>query len=188
MHSTGHTHTWSTALHGLWWRDDDEMSINDEMSIKYWTDIISYSTLHFSPSRWSVALPIHTVTFFEFESLLRMRQSRKGHALVIYVLIDSCLLSFAETDVCAHLINSFDPSLWVLHYHHFSRIKIKTYRTHVRQWNKIEQLYYREIKWQLYIKNIKLQIARGGSVAEWLACWTQAQKGPGSNRSSDAVG
>jgi len=28
----------------------------------------------------------------------------------------------------------------------------------------------------------------GGSVAEWLACWTQAQKGPGSNRSSNAVG
>ena len=28
---------------------------------------------------------------------------------------------------------------------------------------------------------------RGGSVAEWLACWTQAQKGPGSNRSRDAV-
>jgi len=24
--------------------------------------------------------------------------------------------------------------------------------------------------------------------AEWLACWTQAQKGPGSNRSRDAVG
>ena len=23
----------------------------------------------------------------------------------------------------------------------------------------------------------------GGSVAEWLACWTQAQKDPGSNRS-----
>jgi len=30
--------------------------------------------------------------------------------------------------------------------------------------------------------------ATGGSVAEWLACWTQAQKGPGSNRSRDAVG
>jgi len=30
--------------------------------------------------------------------------------------------------------------------------------------------------------------ALGGSVAEWLACWTQAQKGPGSNRSRDAVG
>jgi len=28
----------------------------------------------------------------------------------------------------------------------------------------------------------------GGSVAEWLACWTQAQKGPGSVRSRDAVG
>ena len=27
----------------------------------------------------------------------------------------------------------------------------------------------------------------GGSVAEWLACWTQAQKGPGSNRSRDAA-
>jgi len=26
-----------------------------------------------------------------------------------------------------------------------------------------------------------------GSVAEWLACWTQAQKGLGSNRSRDAV-
>jgi len=29
---------------------------------------------------------------------------------------------------------------------------------------------------------------RRGSVAEWLACWTQAQKGPGSNCSRDAVG
>ena len=28
----------------------------------------------------------------------------------------------------------------------------------------------------------------GGSVAEWLACWTQARKGPSSNRSRDAVG
>ena len=28
----------------------------------------------------------------------------------------------------------------------------------------------------------------GGSVAEWLACWTQVQKVPGSNRSCDAVG
>ena len=30
-------------------------------------------------------------------------------------------------------------------------------------------------------------VALGGSVAEWLACWTQAQKDPGSNRSRDAV-
>jgi len=31
-------------------------------------------------------------------------------------------------------------------------------------------------------------VFEGGSVAEWLACWTQALKGPGSNRSRDAVG
>jgi len=29
---------------------------------------------------------------------------------------------------------------------------------------------------------------RGGSVAEWLVCRTQVQKGMGSNRSRDAVG
>jgi len=29
---------------------------------------------------------------------------------------------------------------------------------------------------------------KGGSVAEWLACWTQAQKCLGSSRSRDAVG
>jgi len=28
----------------------------------------------------------------------------------------------------------------------------------------------------------------GGLVDEWLACWTQVQKGPGSNRSRDADG
>ena len=28
----------------------------------------------------------------------------------------------------------------------------------------------------------------GGSVAEWLVCWTQAQKGPGSSNSRDVVG
>jgi len=28
----------------------------------------------------------------------------------------------------------------------------------------------------------------GGSVAEWLACWTQAQKGLGSNRSHTLSG
>jgi len=27
-----------------------------------------------------------------------------------------------------------------------------------------------------------------GSVAEWLPCWSQAQKGPGSNRSRNTVG
>ena len=28
---------------------------------------------------------------------------------------------------------------------------------------------------------------KGGPVAEWLACWTQAQKSPGSNHSRDAI-
>ena len=28
----------------------------------------------------------------------------------------------------------------------------------------------------------------GGSVAEWLACWTQAQKGPGSNATATLSG
>ena len=31
-------------------------------------------------------------------------------------------------------------------------------------------------------------VIKGSSVAEWLACWTQAQKGLNSNRSRDAVG
>jgi len=37
------------------------------------------------------------------------------------------------------------------------------------------------------LKLPKIYSRRGGSVAEWLACWTQAQKDPGSNRSRDAV-
>ena len=36
--------------------------------------------------------------------------------------------------------------------------------------------------------NIYTTHSEGGSVAEWLACWTQAQKGPGSNHSREAVG
>jgi len=32
------------------------------------------------------------------------------------------------------------------------------------------------------------RVQTSGSVAEWLACWTQAQKGQGSNCSRDAVG
>jgi len=41
---------------------------------------------------------------------------------------------------------------------------------------------------QLHILLTHIGDNMGGSVAEWLACWTQAQKGPGSNLSSDAVG
>jgi len=35
---------------------------------------------------------------------------------------------------------------------------------------------------------LRVIVGAGGSLAEWLACRTQAQKGPGSNRSRDAVG
>ena len=35
---------------------------------------------------------------------------------------------------------------------------------------------------------IMFQLINKRSVAEWLACWTQTQKGLGSNRSRDAVG
>ena len=44
---------------------------------------------------------------------------------------------------------------------------------------------------RLYITIKILSVHRqivGGSVAEWSACWTQAQKGQGSNSSRDAVG
>jgi len=37
-------------------------------------------------------------------------------------------------------------------------------------------------------RSLRHSVYRGGSVAEWLACWTQAQKGPRSIRSCDAVG
>jgi len=35
---------------------------------------------------------------------------------------------------------------------------------------------------------LPLHVLWGGLVAEWLVFWTQVQKGPGSNRSRDAVG
>jgi len=42
--------------------------------------------------------------------------------------------------------------------------------------------------WLLSAIKVKCRHLKGVSVAEWLACWTQAQKGQGSNRSRDAVG
>ena len=33
----------------------------------------------------------------------------------------------------------------------------------------------------------KKKIVATGTVARWLVCWTQAQKGPGSNRSHDVI-
>ena len=41
---------------------------------------------------------------------------------------------------------------------------------------------------ELTYAGIYKRVLTGGSVAEWSACWTKAQKGPGSNRSRDAVG
>jgi len=45
--------------------------------------------------------------------------------------------------------------------------------------------------YRLYVASVGMFVQflylRAGSVAEWLACWTQAQNGPGSNRSRDAV-
>ena len=35
---------------------------------------------------------------------------------------------------------------------------------------------------------VHVTCCQGTSVAKWLACWTQAQEGPGSNRSCDADG
>jgi len=54
----------------------------------------------------------------------------------------------------------------------------------------------KELSWEfskriLFIVNVKIwsaSLLQGGPVAEWLACWTRVQKGPGSNRSRDAVG
>jgi len=40
----------------------------------------------------------------------------------------------------------------------------------------------------LLVYPVNASATTGDSVAEWLACWTQAQKGLGSNRSRDAVG
>ena len=57
-----------------------------------------------------------------------------------------------------------------------SSTEIESYPSH--SVNKLT--FYVAISYILYVD---------GSVAEWLACWTQeVQKGPGSNRSRDAVG
>ena len=52
------------------------------------------------------------------------------------------------------------------------------------------RLYMDDSRWLIFGSDPKriLHTSRRGSVAEWLACWTQAQKGPGSNRSRDALG
>ena len=66
-------------------------------------------------------------------------------------------------------------------------------RTHISQLNLLHGTKKQEsriLKTKLipHENSIFEGVMYGGSVAEWLACWTQAQKGPGSNRSRDAVG
>jgi len=39
-----------------------------------------------------------------------------------------------------------------------------------------------------YLLTNKFVFIRQAMVAQWLACWTHAQKGPGSNCNRDAVG
>jgi len=38
-----------------------------------------------------------------------------------------------------------------------------------------------------YLLSFFFNFVATGTVAEWLVCWTQAQKGPGSNRSHDVI-
>ena len=51
-----------------------------------------------------------------------------------------------------------------------------------------QRRFHRRNQVQKYMTVITGYCSPGGSVAVWLACWTQAQKGLGLNRSRDAVG
>jgi len=82
-------------------------------------------------------------------------------------------------------------------------IGISKYRNIGSVFREIQQLfrsvnrtsnYLQAVLWFCYdnvVETIGLPVGifSGGSVlAEWLACWTQSQKGLGSNRSRDAIG
>jgi len=54
------------------------------------------------------------------------------------------------------------------------------------KWAKLHDEKFSSVNWRGFLAPTKPLV--GGSVDEWLACWTQAQKDPGSNRSRDAVG
>jgi len=56
-------------------------------------------------------------------------------------------------------------------------------QTDTRQFHRPCSVYY-----AIRVNNPTMTANGGGSVAEWMACWTQALKGPGLNRSRDAVG
>ena len=67
-------------------------------------------------------------------------------------------------------------------------LKFFLYLASFRYTIKPRKLFHSSTYSEFYYQPITFQTATSGSVAEWLACLTQAQKGPGSNRSRDAVG
>jgi len=54
---------------------------------------------------------------------------------------------------------------------------------------RFRQIWIWDFLLQMYWIHVQMQICHAiTAVAEWLACWTQAQKDPGSNCSRDAFG
>jgi len=91
-------------------------------------------------------------------------------AVEIIAIIVGCVVVVAV--VCCVLGTTVDCVL-----HIYRSVKPRSRRT------ELDQSINQSINLLLY------NSSNGGSVAEWLACWTQkALKGSGSNRSLDAVG
>ena len=55
--------------------------------------------------------------------------------------------------------------------------------TGIKEFEKYARVVFPRTTMRLYVALVRPLVSR----AEWLACWTQAQKSPGSNRSRDAV-
>jgi len=79
--------------------------------------------------------------------------------------------------------------VWRSHMHALRRYKHRMKQAAHGQWRSAGWQHRvanaNEVKWcnNRYVDTFMV----GGSVAEWLARWTQAREGMGSNRSSDAV-
>jgi len=69
-------------------------------------------------------------------------------------------------------------------------IKFEDINTSCLQHDSVARVYTRQLKSRSSssCRLLYFTVGECGSVAEWLACWTQALKDPGSNRSRDAVG
>ena len=74
---------------------------------------------------------------------------------------------------------------WRLHQQ--QQTKYRTSISHLQIMEQSRPAHHTRLYITLKILSVHRQIV-GGSVAEWSACWTQAQKGQGSNSSRDAVG